>query len=99
MMTIPWAVAVQGAACVGVDPILFYGPDDADEPGGYEEPGDQRRWRERRAIEICEGCPVRRDCLVDELTRPATDQHGVRGGMTAPARKRLLNHTESDLAA
>lgn len=89
-MSQPWSAAVGDAACAEVGLGLFYGPDDPDEPDGYREPVDQRQWRERRAIQICEDCPIRADCLVDELTYPARDQHGVRGGMTARARQRLL---------
>jgi WhiB family redox-sensing transcriptional regulator len=38
------------------------------------------------ALQICGRCPVRIDCLDDALADPALD-HGVRGGMTANARK------------
>lgn len=82
-MSTPWVAAVKDAACVDME-ALFYGPDD------YDEPVDQRQWRERRAIQICDDCPVRTPCLVNELTRSVNKQYGVRGGMTARARRRLL---------
>ena len=77
--------------CRGVSLELFYGPPEAgDGPNGYDEPGDQKAWRERRAKQVCEGCPVRGWCLEQELTLPAYDQWGVRGGMTARERRGLL---------
>lgn len=82
-MSTPWIVAVKDAACVGME-SLFHGPDD------YDEPVDQRQWRQRHAIQICDDCPVRTPCLINELTYSVNAQHGVRGGMTAPARRRLL---------
>lgn len=84
-MSTPWATAVHDAACADVDPVLFYGSDE------YDEPVDQRQWRQRRAIQVCDDCPVRTQCLVNELTRPVNKQYGVRGGMSAGARRRLLS--------
>lgn len=72
------------AACAGSIPELWFGPED------YEEPRDQARWRQRRATEICATCPVRTECLADELARPLSEQHGIRGGLTPRARERLL---------
>jgi hypothetical protein len=77
-------------ACLGSDLVLWYGPAE-DGPGSYEEPDDQRLWRERRAIQICTTtCSVLEQCLAVELTLPLADQHGVRGGMTAQQRRGLL---------
>lgn len=79
-----------GAACADTDLVLWYGPPEPDEPGGYRESRDQREWRERRAARICDSCPVRRECLTEELRRPASEQWGVRGGMTERDRRALL---------
>lgn len=52
---------------------LWFGPE------SYAEPKDQARWRQRRATEVCATCPVRTDCLAEELIRPISEQHGIRG--------------------
>lgn len=82
-MTMSWH---DHAACAGSMIELWFGPDD------YDEPRDQARWRQRRATEICAACPVRTECLTDELVRPLAEQHGIRGGLTPRARERLLSH-------
>lgn len=81
---------VTRAACADTDLVLWYGPPEPDEPGGYPEPRDQRDWRERRALQICDSCPVRKQCLAEELRLPMTHQWGVRGGMTDRDRRALL---------
>ncbi len=80
-MTTRWE---EHAACADTMLELWFGPED------YDEPCDQRRWRHRRASEICATCPVRAHCLADELIRPLSEQHGIRAGMTPRARERLL---------
>lgn len=42
------------------------------------------------ALETCAGCPARMLCLREELQRPITHQHGVRGGLTAIRRKEII---------
>lgn len=74
----------EQAACSGTMLELWYGPDD------YDEPIAQQRWRHRRAMEFCATCPVWTECLADELVRPLSEQHGIRGGLTPRARERLL---------
>lgn len=76
----------ESAACAEMDQVLFFGPDEDE----YVEPVDQRQWRERRAKEVCAQCPIRTQCLAEELALPAIDQHGLRGGKTAGQRRRLL---------
>ncbi len=88
-MRAPWMTYSEhttAAECSGTDLVLWFGPNEDE----YTEPVDQRKWRERRAKQVCAGCPVRTECLTEELTQPVADQHGVRGGMTAPDRRRLL---------
>lgn len=41
------------------------------------------------AIEICETCPVRQECLEDALTLQISDDHGIRGGLTPEQRRGL----------
>jgi WhiB family redox-sensing transcriptional regulator len=53
------------AACTTVDPDLFY-PQEA----GHA-------WRGKQ---VCQRCPVWRDCLADALR--TGDRHGIRGGLT-----------------
>ncbi len=74
--------------CRGTLIELWFGPPE-DGPGSYDEPGDQRVWRERRAKQLCASCPVRGWCLEQELALPVADQWGVRGGMTAAERKEV----------
>ncbi|MEV4734820.1 WhiB family transcriptional regulator [Saccharopolyspora sp. NPDC049426] len=74
----------QYAACRDTMLELWFGPE------GYAEPKDQSRWRQRRAAEVCAMCPVRTECLAEELMRPIREQHGIRGGLTPRARERLL---------
>ncbi|GAA3357855.1 WhiB family transcriptional regulator [Saccharopolyspora gregorii] len=72
------------AACAGTDPRLWFGEDDVRESGS-----DAHRRREN-AKAICRTCPVLTDCLVDELMRPHTEQHGIRGATTPGERVRIL---------
>lgn len=51
-------------------------------PEGYK--GQQRS--PSRALAICSGCPVRRECLEYALSVP--ERHGVWGGMTESERRR-----------
>ena len=64
------------AACArpGIDPEWFFPV-----PGGSG----------KRAKGVCARCPVTAPCLADALDRPAEADHGVRGGLTAPQRRRL----------
>jgi WhiB family redox-sensing transcriptional regulator len=44
------------------------------------------REHKNEALQICGGCPVRQPCLDEAIADPELD-HGIRGGMTAAARK------------
>lgn len=57
------------AACVGL-PTVWWFP----EKGGTTE----------KAVEVCEGCPVRRQCLHHAIEQGYT--HGVWGGLSRGAR-------------
>lgn len=69
----------EHAACRadGVDPEWFFAATTPDR---------------RRAVRVCTGCPVRADCLRHALReeRPGL-RHGIRAGMTAYARERLVS--------
>ena len=52
----------DAAACRGEDLVLFFGPD------GERQP--EREIRERKAKQICMGCPVRTECLDYAVSRP-----------------------------
>lgn len=88
MMTRPPA-GWETRPCLGTMRELWYGPDD-DGPAAYTEPYYQKAWREQKAKQICRGCPFVGYCLAVELQLPAGHQWGVRGGMTAAERRRLL---------
>ena len=62
------------AACLGMEVEWFY------------EMSDRPRVE---VIEACSGCPVRGDCLMEELALPRDSSFGVRGGMSEVARSRL----------
>lgn len=65
------------AACNGLDPDLFFV---ADYYGMYPE-----------AMETCARCPVRDECLEDELTTALSPNHiwGVRAGLPEHERRKL----------
>lgn len=67
------------AACRGLGPFLFFGPDD-------RESIAQRRRREINAKRHCEACEVRVDCLADALR---FNDEGIRGGLTRYERGQL----------
>ncbi|MBW4717413.1 WhiB family transcriptional regulator [Saccharothrix obliqua] len=46
--------------------------------------------RLRTAKAICAGCPIRVECLEEELAFGTDNQYGVRGGLTAKERVALL---------
>ena len=67
------------ALCREVDPELFYPP-----MGGSPAP----------ALAVCSQCLARAACLSDALARRDIS-HGVRGGLTATQRRRILRTTLS----
>jgi hypothetical protein len=72
--------------CLGTDLYLWFGPGE----GEPAETPTERRWREMVAKGVCTQCPIRAACLADELRRPAAQQWGVRGGLTAGERRKLI---------
>lgn len=60
----------DSAACRGEDLVLFFGVD------GERQP--DREIRERKAKQICFGCPVRTECLDYAISRH--EKHGTWGG-------------------
>lgn len=74
------------AACKGMDPTLFFGPE-------YAETVKEKRDREDAAKEVCAGCPVRTECL--EYALQAREAYGIWGAMTELERKALLRRRAS----
>ncbi|MEV6394603.1 WhiB family transcriptional regulator [Streptomyces sp. NPDC051907] len=74
------------AACRGADSGLFFHP--------HDERGDARVEREREAKRVCDGCPVRRECLSHALE--AREQFGVWGGLGEEERRALLGAASGD---
>ena len=71
------------AACRGADTSLFFDEDDD-------------RMRTAAVIDMwCATCPVAVECLAADLKRGWNHQHGIAGGMTSAARRRLLRMTRS----
>lgn len=75
----------QYRPCLGTPMELWFGPDDE----SAEELSEQVR-REKVAAALCAGCPFGTPCLAAELSRPASHQWGVRGGLTARQRIAML---------
>ena len=67
------------AACIGKPMMWFYASE---------------RWPEliELALATCQGCPIRQQCLTDALNYEVGDRdvYGVRGGMVASERVRLI---------
>jgi len=63
------------AACADVDTDIWFPADTNASPAA------------RRAIAICQGCPVRTECLDHAMALP--EFHGIWGGLTAPQRHEL----------
>ena len=61
----------ERAACRGMDVVLFFGPE------GERGPGRERR--ERKAAQVCAGCPVREECRTYSIGRP--EKYGTWGGL------------------
>lgn len=59
------------AACRGMDVAAFFHP--------YGERGEPWRERERRAKQVCQGCPVRQECLDHSLA--VEEPFGTWGGL------------------
>lgn len=70
----------ERAACLDdrVDPAWF-DPDHDHDPG----------FKPTRAMRICQGCPVRADCLEEALSVPMSDDGGVWGGTSTVNRNRI----------
>ncbi|WP_349307465.1 WhiB family transcriptional regulator [Rhodococcus sp. IEGM 1307] len=67
------------AACRDADPSVFYYADN--------ERGDPRSSRVRAAKQVCQRCPVRKQCLDHALE--ARESHGIWGGYTEDERRTL----------
>jgi hypothetical protein len=67
-----WA---DDAACLGEDTELFF-------PGPYDKE------QTAVALAICAGCRVKKECLDESMDLLTHYDLGIRGGMTAQARKR-----------
>lgn len=80
-LKIPNPIWLQKAKCRGGITADFY-PGSSGHPASREEA--------ERATRNCNGCPVKKECLLDELLS-VNSMHeilGVRAGMTAAARRK-----------
>lgn len=68
-------------ACRSVDSDIFF-------PPPTFEPKDERQEREAKAKAICNGCPVRVECL--EWSLAIQEPHGVWGGLNEAERRRAI---------
>ncbi len=74
------------AACKGMDPLIFFGPEHA-------ETVKEKHEREEAAKEVCNICPVRAECL--EYALASKEAYGIWGGYTELERKALLRRRAS----
>lgn len=78
MIPLPWAPPgpwVEQAACAETDPDLW-----------HPDKGEIDKTQHAKAV--CEGCPVRPECLAYALDR--REEWGIWGGYTAHERQALL---------
>lgn len=68
----------ERAACLAHPALLFFGFDEAENPG-------EKRAREDAAKAVCASCPVMRDCL--EYALETREPYGIWGGLTESERK------------
>jgi WhiB family redox-sensing transcriptional regulator len=68
------------AACQGLDTSMFFHPE--------RERGPTRVQRERRAKQVCFGCPVRAQCRAHALS--VREPYGVWGGLTESERLGII---------
>jgi WhiB family redox-sensing transcriptional regulator len=71
----------DGAACRGIENLLFFSPD-------VMESKEVRSRRERQAKQLCADCDVREDCLNTALAQ--RESYGIWGGLTEIERRALL---------
>lgn len=81
----PAVPVLQGAACKGEDPDLFFGP--------FAEFVTARQQREAKAKAICARCPARAECL--EFALDTREAYGVWGGMNEDERRAMLRRHRS----
>ena len=65
------------AACLGLDPDLFF------QDNSYDEA------TRREAIAVCESCPVRQPCEEYALSKPPMNLQGIWGATTARRRQKI----------
>jgi WhiB family transcriptional regulator, redox-sensing transcriptional regulator len=80
-MAIAPQIWADQAACRGSEAAVFY-------PAESLERKEERLEREMTAKRICQGCPVREECLEAALTRRET--YGIWGGYNEMERRALL---------
>ena len=78
-------LALEGGACKGEDPNLFFGPD--------AEFVSARQVREAKAKAVCAGCPVRDACLAYALD--TGEAYGIWGGLSEDERRAILRRQRS----
>lgn len=70
----------QDGLCRTMNPEVFFHPDG--------ERGPSRRWRDRRAVAVCQECPVLAACREHALR--VREPYGVWGGLTEEEREAIL---------
>jgi WhiB family redox-sensing transcriptional regulator len=83
----PAVPVLEGAACKGEDPELFFGPS--------AEFVTVRQQREEKAKAVCARCPARAECLAFALD--SREAYGVWGGANEDERRAMLRQRRAML--
>jgi WhiB family redox-sensing transcriptional regulator len=80
-MTVDWR---EHAGCRDTDPAIFFPMSRGGSAAGYTA-----------VSKLCGDCPVRGDCLEEELAKGLSGQHGWFGGLSPADRKQIIRRRRS----
>lgn len=76
----------QEGLCRTTNPETFFHPDG--------ERGPSLRWRDQRAVAVCQQCPVIQECREHALR--VREPYGVWGGLTESERQEILGARDAE---
>ena len=82
----PWR---EHAACVGSGVDFFPQPPSKDGVHGHRSADPEYRRKVNVAKAVCNGCPVKQECLDTAMESTWFRDFGIRGGLTASEREQL----------
>jgi len=74
------------ALCAGMDDAIFFGTEN------YDKRPPLSLTEVRAAREICDQCPVARECLTHALTQP--EQYGIWAGTSGNMREKMIRQVQ-----